>query len=522
MKKQRFMSLLVATALLAGFAGCSDDTDFSGNKEENPTVMANTQVRIVVGNGDAVTKANDEDGDDKETGTPDEYLVKEATLYFFNQGDGKLALDPITFTGFQKEVDVPGDKRVVWVSQNRQMAEGTYKVVVVVNGTAVTTPATGSTSIDDFLKDVKTSATTWLGTASNGLLMASRNTTTAYVDNVSITEKHTPEAPAIIETEVERTMSKITLADGQTTPNNYAYSVSGLFNGNTSTAATVTITLSNCRMLNLRNEFFTFRHTTTAFTPVNPGVNIDNVTYGFGDLTDVNSYIMDPKTFMKNISMPVGINGVTYTDWYVNNGFSTIGNAAEHILGYCQENTMEKDAQKKGYGTAIVFKGKIAVDGITIAAGQNLYYDKSNKVFYENYDALKAVFVGLSATVNYEELAQNNIVAYKDGECTYVYYIKHANNNVANDMGIMEYGMVRNNVYKVAIEGIAAPGEGLVYDPQNPTTPKNPAEPTNPTDPDPTIDPAEDIETETITVALKVRLTVKPWIVRNNNVILGQ
>ncbi|WP_298653885.1 Mfa1 family fimbria major subunit, partial [uncultured Proteiniphilum sp.] len=475
------------------------------------------QVRISVANGDLTRAANDEIGDGNETGIPDEYLVNKATLYFFESN--LLAMAPMEFTGFQKEAAVT-DNKVVWVSQNRKMEEGTYEVVIIVNGAAAVPPAIGTTTLADFLKDVKSGATTWLASASSGLLMASRDASNAYVSGVTVTTANTPANPALVAAEVERTVAKIMLADGQTTPNNYSYSVAGQFVRNTSTAATVSIALSDYRMLNLRNEFFTFRHATTGFTPVNPGETVDPVTYTFGNLAGTTSYIMDPRTYQKNTSMPVAVGGVTYTDWYVNNGFSAVGDAAEHILGYCQENTMEKAAQKKGYGTAIVFKGKITVDGVTIASGDNLYYDRTNKVFYGSYTDLKAGVSGLDATVNYTQLAANNIDTYKDGYCTYVYYIKHADNSAANDMGIMEYAMVRNNVYKVAVTGIDAPGKGLVPNPLDPSNPLDPANPTNPTDKDPSVDPAEDIETEDISIALKVKLTIKPWIIRNNNVIL--
>lgn len=514
MKKFNFMSMLTAVALLTTFVGCSDDVNDIGGKEKE-IVTADTQVRITIEN-DATTRANnDEAGDGNEEGTVDEYLVKNATLYFFDSSTNSFK-NSEEFTGFVKE-STTTNNRIVWVSQNRKMQIGIYDVVVLVNGSAATTP-TAATTLDDFMKDIKAGAETWITSAATGLLMASRNGTNAYVATLDVTAANTPENPAVVATDVERTVAKITLKDG--TSADYSYEVTEQsVNGS---AADVTITLSDYRMLNLRNEYFTFRHAATDFTPVNPGIIADNVTYSFGDLADENSYIMDPKTFMKNTSMPVSINGVSYTDWAVNRGFESTGDAAEHILGYCQENTMRVDAQKKGYGTAIVFKGQIKVDGITIATDENLYYDKTNSNFYADYTALQTVFTSLSPTVNYSELAANNIEAYKNGICTYVYYIKHADNSKPIEMGIMEYAMVRNNVYKVAVTGINAPGKGLVRNPTDPANPLDPANPTNPTDPDPSIDPVEDIETEEIDVALKVQLTVKPWIIRNNEVVLGK
>lgn len=524
MRKFKFMSLLAAAALLAGFTGCSDDTGINGNDNNGEKVLANTQVRITVengsgNNGSRAAKTNDETGDGNETGIPDEYLVNNATLYFFNANTGMFA-EAVSFRGFVKDETVT-DNKVVWKSQNRQLAVGSYNVVVLVNGTAATAPTT-DTSLDEFMKDVKSDAETWITDASTGLLMASRNAANAYAGSIEVTEANTTKNPAVVNTNVERTVAKIMLHDAQETPANYAYDVTGMkkYDRITSVDATVSIQLSDYRMQNLRNEYFTFRHNTTGFTPVNPGVTTDNVTYGFGDITQISDYIMDPKTFMKYVSMPVDNSvNVDYRTWYTSNDFYTVGDADDHILGYCQENTMEKDAQKKGYGTAVIFKGKIAVEGITIAEGENLYYDKSNNTFYGSYTELKNA-LSLKDDVDYKELVENNIAAYKDGQCTYVYYIKHADNGEDTKMGIMEFATVRNNVYKVGIQGISAPGNGLLPDPDDSTKPIDPADPSDVTKPDPSIDPAEDIETEDITVALKVKLTVMPWIIRNNDVIL--
>lgn len=62
------------------------------------------------------------------------------------------------------------------------------------------------------------------------------------------------------------------------------------------------------------------------------------------------------------------------------------------------------------------------------------------------------------------------IRTYKDGICYYTYWIKHANNNEdGDDMplgkgGIMEYGIVRNNVYKLNVTSISKVGDDIPGD----------------------------------------------------------
>ena len=61
----------------------------------------------------------------------------------------------------------------------------------------------------------------------------------------------------------------------------------------------------------------------------------------------------------------------------------------------------------------------------------------------------------------------SGVATYKDGICYYTYWIKHANDqNDSNDLvkgkseggGVMEYAIVRNNIYKLRVRSISTPG----------------------------------------------------------------
>ncbi len=69
----------------------------------------------------------------------------------------------------------------------------------------------------------------------------------------------------------------------------------------------------------------------------------------------------------------------------------------------------------------------------------------------------------------YSELLAKNITTYADGICYYVWWIRHSNDNDDYDNGIMEYSIVRNNVYKLNVSSVytlggAIPTEGLYMD----------------------------------------------------------
>ena len=83
---------------------------------------------------------------------------------------------------------------------------------------------------------------------------------------------------------------------------------------------------------------------------------------------------------------------------------------------------------------------------------------------------------------------------YKDPEgakyyCYYNYWIRHLDNNNDNELGVMEFAVVRNNIYRLLITNISGLGSGT-----------------------PEIDPGKPDEYEAY---LKMNFNVLPWIVRN-------
>ena len=90
---------------------------------------------------------------------------------------------------------------------------------------------------------------------------------------------------------------------------------------------------------------------------------------------------------------------------------------------------------------------------------------------------------------------------------TYYYYWNRHNDNLdPYNMGIMEFAVVRNNVYKLCVDSISKFGH-----------PTPPTDPTHPTDPDP--DPVDpDDPDESVNYYFTVTVKVLPWTVRINNI----
>lgn len=101
-----------------------------------------------------------------------------------------------------------------------------------------------------------------------------------------------------------------------------------------------------------------------------------------------------------------------------------------------------------------------------------------------------------------EALAKDyDIHYYADGTCYYKYWIRHANNGQNPpdnpNMGIMEYGIVRNNLYKLEVSKITKLGDPLPFTPGV----------------DKSENPNEDDKSQ---YYIEVKIYVKDWVIRNN------
>ena len=206
------------------------------------------------------------------------------------------------------------------------------------------------------------------------------------------------------------------------------------------------------------------------------------------------------------------------------------------IWCYAKENTIPGiDAQKHDVSTGVVFKGELAAgetasDAVktAMAAKQRIYV--FNNVLYGAWKDVKAAAeAGTDPTLQaaYNQAATGvaadaeptgaaaaaaGFTGYsaKDGKYyNYYYYWNRHNDNLDNKlMGIMEFAVVRNNVYKLAVDKISRFGHPTPPDPSNPDPDPEP-------DPDP-VDPKDPDESENY--YFNVTVKVLPWTVRINNI----
>ena len=553
MKKLKYMSMMgLAALLLTTWAACSDDTDASGG--ENPEeARAYTTVTISVPNGVAETRASDLTADTDDTnmdiGLTDEYKVTKANLYLFPGGAsssfGTATLtEIISISQFTQTTTTTTDqKTIVWTSKKTALTPGDYRIYIVVNGTVngVGDSDKGTLTEAAFLAKTTAAATSVIAAVpTEGLVMVSRSPNNDNSNTLPyIAQEITKDPEQTIAATVERVMGKITVTAGGTNVSSTATA-----NKYTSFSTTVTaignitdITLKNYYVVNARKEGYYFRHVDKESTVTNP---LTEANYGNSSATL--PYVTDPKTYNKTYtSTPALAN--SYGDWYLQGssafGLSSFGTfsgtytdmpdyssgAVEtKVAAYCYENTMLKDKQKNGYTTGIVFKAEIAPskmmqktssgDGVeetnTIGSIGEIFYHSG--IFYKDIEALKEAGVLLadgttssSASGAPADLKKNDVQCFKKGNtdgkfiCYYPYWIKHLPSaDTAED--VMEFGIVRNNVYQVTVTGIQGVGKDGVT--ENIITDTETDDPT--------------------TVLLNVKLSIKPWVVRTNSAVLGR
>lgn len=550
MKRLKYMSMMgLAALLLTTWSACSDDTDIPGG--ENPEeARAYTTVTIAVPNGVAETRAGttaDTDDNTTEVGSEDEYKVKTANLYLFPGGTGssfgsaKLK-EIISINQFTQMTASTADaKTIVWTSKKTALTPGDYRIYIVVNGTVngVTDGSKNSLTEADFLAKTTADATGVIAAVPEaGLVMASRSPNNDKTNTLPyIAQTITKDPEQTIAATVERMMGKITVTAGGT-------SVSSTSNVNvyTSFSSTVTaisnitnITLKGYYVVNARKEGYYFRHVDKENSATS-SLTVDN----YGNSTTSLPYVVDPKTYSKTYTGTPAVLAGSYADWYLQGSgafgllsFSSFlgtytampsysSSAAEtKVAAYCYENTMLKEKQKNGYTTGIVFKAEIAPSKMmkasagsgveeetTIGSITEIFYHSG--IFYKDIAALKAAGVLLadgttSSTGSSDDLKKNDVQCFKRGSadgkffCYYPYWIKHIpSDDTAED--VMEFGIVRNNVYKVTVTGIQGVGKDGV-----------------------TEDIITDTETDDpTTVLLNVKLSIKPWTVRANSAVLGR
>lgn len=197
-----------------------------------------------------------------------------------------------------------------------------------------------------------------------------------------------------------------------------------------------------------------------------------NVNYGDGETKEAKNFYLYNSIIYKDreaiiASIITNMNDANFTWANIKNGIQYSNDIKNKFL----ESNLSKENGPFGYVDMIKEK---------LEAGENV------PAFTE--------WIGNERNHNIDQ--PNSVLFYKKGECYYRYWIQHASYNSSSQMGVMEFGIVRNNIYDMAVTKITK--LGLSGDEK----------------PDPT-DPVKSNE-----FRFNVSLHVKDWTLRDNESII--
>lgn len=172
-------------------------------------------------------------------------------------------------------------------------------------------------------------------------------------------------------------------------------------------------------------------------------------------------------------------------------------------MAYCFENSTDINHQTHGLSTGISFVARMYSNEACTSPITTLYqYQGYNftsltaigEAFGGNTPEAILKLINSTTPETKENLKAAGIVKYSDNICYYyTTEIKHFDDGNNNTLGNMEFAIMRNNIYSLAITNISKIG-------------------------DPIVDPTPGTPNETKEAALKVQVQILPWIVRYNGI----
>ena len=422
---------LLALLLVMSFASCASDTT-SDSPMPNKDMKAYLQVKVTVdGSGDTRASRADkgpqggEDGDVREPGINQENDVNSLTVLLYKSDKDDLTeadakIDYVyTFTGLKSLSSTTG---VTYTTGPREIdpviVGKSYHVLVIANAGDMTSKCIGKniSEIRDMQMDKVCIRNDDIANFTD-FVMSSKKDATIDFSGKPGSGTGTESDPYMVDVNIERLAARIDIIPNATfdgTSHGYYYNVmdgTNVIGGFKLESVTPTKVMT-------KGEYLIKR--------VSSDKTVSSVTYFGLEAKDADNkatnYVVCPWTKDRTGLTLAKAEGPASL-YNVKNTTSTSTTDPSYILDYVMENTTTDNAET--YSTGLVFKGK--------------YYEA------EDWDAAKK-----EPITGHES---------KGKDKAYTYVIRHSDptgNGTTND--IMHYGIVRNNIYRVRIDGITGKG----------------------------------------------------------------
>lgn len=421
---------LLALLLVMSFASCASDTT-SDLPLPSKDMKAYLQVKVTVeGSGDTrASRATSgpqggEEGDGRETGLDNENEVNSLTVLLYKSDKDDLSEDATidyvyTFTGLNKETTSSG-KDATYTTGPREIDAAivgkNYHVIVIANADDMTSSCKGQkiSEVRDLQMSKVCTRDADITKFSNFIMSSKKDATIDFTTEGSETN------PYLVDVDIERLAARIDIIPNATydkTNQGYYYNVmdgTNVVGGFKLESVTPTNVMT-------KGEYLIKR--------VSPKAAVSAVTYFGLETKDAankaTNYVVCPWSkdrtglTLSNAEGPASLYNVKETT-----STSTAVEEASYILDYVMENTTTDN--KEDNSTGLIFKGK--------------YYESSE------WDATK----------------KQPTTGATETEKEYTYTLRHSDpSGSGTTADPMHFGVVRNNIYQVKVEGVEGKSKGI-------------------------------------------------------------
>lgn len=408
------------------FASCASDTT-SDLPLPSKDMKAYLQVKVTVdGSGDtrasraAKGPKGGEEGDERETGTNHENDVNSLTVLLYKSdkddlSDDNATIDYVyTFTNLKKATTPTSGKDATYTTGPREIDAAivgkNYHVIVIANADDMTSRCKGQKIKD--VRDLQMSKVCTRDadiTKFSNFIMSSKKDAT-----IDFSKEGSETNPYLVEVDIERLAARIDIIPNATyddTGKGYYYNVmdgTNVIGGFKLESVTPTKVMT-------KGEYLIKR--------VSSGKTVPSVTYYGEELMDATSkastnYVVCPWTkdrtglTLSNAEGPISYN------------VQNVASSKSYILDYVMENTTTDNAE--AYSTGLIFKGK----------------------YYEETEWDKATTRPKTGVTGIDK--------------EYTYTLRHSDpSGSGTTADPMHFGVVRNNIYQVKVEGVEGKSKGI-------------------------------------------------------------
>ena len=424
---------------------------------EQGSVDLSVRIRV-----SAATRSADEDY------FRNEYTINHLELFFFDAKTRKYVTKAVV-ENLMREDDSPDTSYdITYVADAVRISVGVFNIFAIANYNYIPDSISNQ---DEFLN--MTDALTYQGgieanIPEAGPVMTNRATSLTSINLIPWANK-----PYVLSLDMERVLAKVQIGVSK---NNFE-----LRHNNRKYAD---INITNYKLVNLNRQYYLFQHkdVLSALGREPEFLFPDN----FGDYSEENEqYVVDPFFYDKTTSQTDAVKFKdNYASWFgafTTENFASMPVAGSFGFAYILENTSYKASQKNGYSPGIVFKAAVSPVSVYLYDNKSRtlveesraeYWPQTIYLYnYHFYGSIQAINAASGLLLDeLENYTDAQLKAYGIKQCKfnmgvyetyYTYWIQHRTNS-PESMGPMNYGVVRNNFYKIVVAGVSGVGDSEI------------------------------------------------------------